>query len=172
MQTTHYLKKYDLLPKLQQGQYYKVTEGIIKLCEDNEDKPLIIQVYTCGDILLPQSNITYYESLNDSIVVVSDLDQTTLYDQITDAREMLAILHQTTALERLKRFLYWFGVKCGKLNGNGCVNIPYMCQDDIADILKTTRLTINKAFKQLKKEGFVKKTIKHKMIQLSFNKST
>lgn len=171
MQITHYLKKYDLLPKLKQNEYYKVQEGVIKLCEDNENKPLIIQVFGCNDILLPQNNVTYYESLTNSVVIVCELEQFTLFTQIENACEMLAILHQTTTLERLRRFLYWFGVKCGTSNNRGVVNIPYICQDDFADILKSTRLTINKSFKQLQYEGFVKKTIKHKMIQLNFNKS-
>lgn len=171
MQHTHYLKKYDLIPKLQPGYYYKITEGIIKLCEDNDYKPLIIQIFGRNDILLPQSEITYYESLNNSTITICPIEDSTLFQQLTNAREMLAILHQVGALDRVRRFLYWFALKYG-INNNGYVNIPYLCQYDLADILKTTRLTINKCFKKLENEGFIKKTVKHKMIQLNLNKST
>jgi CRP-like cAMP-binding protein len=150
-----------------------IQSGVVRTMTYLEDGTAVtLGIWTDGEIVGDAlSTISPYiiECLTSVEVTPFSLGQNhqlmeTLASHIEQTEELMVIRSQKTIDSMIVKLLAWLAKKFGKTVENGQLIDLRITNQDIADMLGPTRVTISRALSQLEEQGLIKRLPLHRIV--------
>ncbi|MEA5570829.1 Crp/Fnr family transcriptional regulator [Calothrix sp. UHCC 0171] len=169
---TQVFSRRALIPTGQKNLWH-IQSGIVRTITYLEDGTVVtLGVWSAGDVVgdaLSAIEPYIIECLSSVEVTPFSLGQNhqlieTLTSHIEQTEELMVIRSQKSIDAMLMKLLGWLAKKFGKTIENGKLIDLRITNQDIADMLGPTRVTISRALTQLEEQGVIKRLPLHRIV--------
>jgi CRP-like cAMP-binding protein len=167
-------QRHDSIP-LQPEMLLHIDRGVVRTVTWNEEGMVITLGYWgTGDFVgQPLSNIQPYQVECITSVEVSCVPSyqkervlTAICQQIQQAEELLSIIRQTNARDRLLKVLLWLARKFARPVEGGQLIDLRLTHQEIAEFIGMTRVSVTRLLSQLEQEGVISRPRRHFIVLL------
>jgi len=170
----HTFKRHDSIP-LQSEMLLHIERGVVRTVTWSEEGTVMTLGYWgTGDVVgQPLSNIQPYQVECITSVEVSYVPSyqrervlTAICQHVQQAEELLSIIRQTNARDRLLQMLLWLARKFARPVERGQLIDLRLTHQEIAEFIGMTRVSVTRLLSQLEQEGIIDRPRRHFIVLL------
>lgn len=167
-------KRHDLIP-LQPEMLLHIDRGVVRTVTWSEEGIMVTLGYWgAGDVVgQPLSNIQPYQVECITSVEISYVPShcqervlTGICQHVQQAEELLSIIRQTSARDRLLQVLLWLARKFARPVERGKLIDLRLTHQEIAEFIGMTRVSVTRLLSQLEQEGIISRPRRHFIVLL------
>ena len=154
------------LISLKPNELWQIQSGVVRTMSWHEDGTVInLGLWGTGDIisqLLSTADpyqiecLTTVEAIQLAVHDYGELN-TALIKQIHNLQDLLKILHRRPVDQALVQFLSWLAQKFGREVKKGTMIELRLTHQEIAEMLRTTRVTVTRMLNDFERQGIIKR---------------
>ncbi|MGL5877441.1 MAG: Crp/Fnr family transcriptional regulator [Xenococcaceae cyanobacterium] len=167
-------KRHDSIP-LKSERLLHIERGVVRTVTWSEEGTVMTLGYWgTGDVIgQPLSNIQPYQVECITSVEVSYVPSyqrewvlTAICQHVQQAEELLSIIRQTNARDRLLQMLLWLARKFARPVERGRLIDLRLTHQEIAEFIGMTRVSVTRLLSQLEQEGIIDRPRRHFIVLL------